>query len=541
MNRLSVRLLLSFGLVLMMTLTFSFGALLVVLRSRPVNWDTEYIDLASGSLEISARNNVVTVESLQNMNFADERALRIAILEAITSNYHELSNEYGVRIILVQNENEIIFDTDGIYPRPISENTIREPFLDARNIRTGTDNLAKGTFEEEGKTWLFVQQPFTLLNLPRRNNFPNNLPNNNGNGNPNPPNNNDNPNNNGQAALRLPISVVVATPAAERTFGTVFRETIGSGFLAAGFQAILIGMTVSFILSLWIVSWVSRPLHHVVQGAKNVANGDYSTRVPITGPRETKMLASAFNDMARRVELSQQAQRDFLANVSHDLRTPLTSIQGFAQAIMDGVADRKVAEIIHSEASRLNRMVNDLLDLARIEAGRMDMLRQAVELDSVLENVGQSLTIKAQNHAVNLEVNVPKLPRIAGDGDRLAQVFTNLVDNAIKHTPEGGNVWLNAKLDDGTQGILIEVADTGEGIPAQDLPRLFERFYQVDKSRAKRSGSGLGLAITHEIIKAHHGKIWVESDFGQGASFKVWLPQPMGDTGQTVMMSRLAG
>lgn len=526
MNRLTVRLFLSFGLVLIMTLMFSFGALLLVLRSRPVNLDTEYIDLASGALEISARNNVATVDDLQGRDFIEERALRLAILESITSNYHELSNEYNVRIILVQNNIDIIFDTDGDYPRGLPENVKTEPFLDTQNTRGIGDILAKGMFEENSEQWLFVQQPFTLLNLPRR---------------PVNGNNNNNQGNQNQQTFRLPITVVVATPAGERTFGTVFRETIGSGLLVATFQAILIGMTVSLILSLWIVRWVSRPLTHVAQGAKRVSEGDYTTRVAVTGPRETKTLANAFNEMTARVEHSQQAQRDFLANVSHDLRTPLTSIQGFAQAIVDGVADKKVAEIIYNEASRLNRMVNDLLDLARIEAGRMDMLRQAVELDRLLENVGQSLTMKAQKYEVDLQVVIPDLPRIAGDGDRLAQVFTNLVDNAIKHTTSGGNVWLRASLNDDSQGILVEVVDTGEGIPAQDLPRLFERFYQVDKSRAKRSGTGLGLAITHEIVKAHNGKIWVESEYGQGAIFKVWLPQPVSDMGKTVTMSRLTG
>ena len=128
------------------------------------------------------------------------------------------------------------------------------------------------------------------------------------------------------------------------------------------------------------------------------------------------------------------------------------------------------------------------------------------------------------------------MPRIAGDGDRLAQVFTNLVDNAIKHTDSDGQVIVRATLQD--NGVLIQIEDTGEGIPKEDLPRIFERFYQVDKSRAKRMGTGLGLAITHEIVAAHAGRIWAESEIGHGTRFNVWLPQPSHDMRDTVIMAR---
>jgi signal transduction histidine kinase len=323
------------------------------------------------------------------------------------------------------------------------------------------------------------------------------------------------------------------------TFRETLRAQLGSGLFFVIFQSAVIGMFMAFLISIWFVRWVTKPLVNIALGATRLAQGDYSTRVPISGPQETQIVALAFNDMASRVEMTQQAQRDFLANVSHDLRTPLTSIQGFAQAISEGVAEPQVAEIIHSEASRLNRMVNDLLDLARIQAGRMDMLRKAVQIDILLNSVGKSLGMKAEKQGVHLQLDIPELPRVAGDGDRLAQVFTNLVDNAIKHTSAGGQVRLRAALDEASKGVVVVVQDTGEGIPAADLPRIFERFYQVDKSRAKSSGTGLGLAITAEIIYAHNGKIWVESEYGQGARFTVWLPQPIGDSGKTVLTTRL--
>jgi signal transduction histidine kinase len=261
-----------------------------------------------------------------------------------------------------------------------------------------------------------------------------------------------------------------------------------------------------------------------------MAGGDYRQRVPVEGPREVRTLAASFNNMAGRVAVAQQAQRDFLANVSHDLRTPLTSIQGFSQAIAEGVASdpasaQHAAQIIHDEAGRMHRMVESLLDLARIESGQLDVQARAIALSDLLQGVGDSISVKAREKGLQLTLDVPPdLPRIAGDGDRLAQVFTNLLDNAVTHTPPGGQIALRAGTNH--DGVTITVRDTGEGIPAADLPRIFERFYQVDKSRKndRRSGIGLGLAITKQIVESHGGAIHVTSQPGQGTTFTVWLP-----------------
>jgi signal transduction histidine kinase len=240
-------------------------------------------------------------------------------------------------------------------------------------------------------------------------------------------------------------------------------------------------------------------------------------------------LTHAFNDMGARVRASQQSQREFVANVSHELKTPLTSIQGFAQALEDGTADapearRQAAGIIRQEAERMHRMVLDLLDLARFDSGMMDFQRTALDLPALLRNVTERLTPQAQAAGVTLELQTGDLPAIVGDGDRLVQVFSNLVDNAIKFTPSGGRVGLQAAAL--PNGVQVEVSDTGAGMTPEVAAHIFERFYQADASRrgGGKHGAGLGLAIVQEIVRAHGGRISVRSAPGAGSTFTVSLP-----------------
>ncbi len=305
-----------------------------------------------------------------------------------------------------------------------------------------------------------------------------------------------------------------------------------------------IGGLLSVLLALLISGSVSSPLRRLATAAKAIAEGSYAQTVPVQGPTEVQELAQDFNSMVKQVEAGQQSQRDFLANVSHDLKTPLTSIQGFAQAIAEGAASdpesvRRSAAIIRDEAERMSRMVTELLDLARIESGQIVMRREAVHLDAVLRDCVDKLRLHAQQAQVTLECQVPDdLPIITGDGDRLAQVFTNLLDNALKHTPSGGKVTVAARSLSGSSitrrgktwpaGLEVAVADTGSGIPPQDLGRIFERFYQVDKSRPRHGGLGLGLSIVKQIVEAHYGTIRAESVVGLGSRFTVTLPLDAG-------------
>lgn len=290
-------------------------------------------------------------------------------------------------------------------------------------------------------------------------------------------------------------------------------------------QAAILGLVVALVLAVVISRSIAQPLQRLAVAAEEVANGKFAQRLPVSGPKEIAAVAEAFNRMSEEVRAEKAAQKDFLANVSHDLKTPLTSIQGFSQAIVDGAAPDpiKAAQIIYDEAARLNRMVVELTELARLEAGRLSLHMSPIDMGQLTEAIAQRLAIVARQKRITFNVDAPSMPPISGDGDRLAQVLTNLISNAIQYTPEGGQIDIRTRVRE--SGVEIIVQDTGVGISAQDLPRIFERFYQVDKARGPRRGTGLGLAIVQEIVQAHGGRVTAASaGEGRGSTFTVWLP-----------------
>ncbi|MCS6835817.1 MAG: HAMP domain-containing histidine kinase [Anaerolineae bacterium] len=322
-----------------------------------------------------------------------------------------------------------------------------------------------------------------------------------------------------------PALLLIAEPRPTRSLQSALSE-FGRALLPPIIQAGFIGALVAFGLAFAISRSIARPLKALVEGAEAVARGNYSVRVAEQGAQELRRVAQAFNHMAHEVRSSQEAQRDFVANVSHDLKTPLTSIQGYSQAIIDGAAKdpAQAARIIHDEAARLNRLVVELTDLIRLQSGRLSMHFDRVDLARAARAIAERLAVVAQSKAIDLAVQAPPELPIVGDGDRLAQVITNLLSNALKYTPNGGQVSL--RLYAPGEGVELIVRDSGIGIPSEDLPRIFERFYQVDKARGPRRGTGLGLAIVREIVSAHGGRIHAESDGpGRGATFVVWLPK----------------
>jgi len=301
--------------------------------------------------------------------------------------------------------------------------------------------------------------------------------------------------------------------------------------------AALVGFFVSVLLA-WLISrWISWPLQKVAGAAEEIALGNYDQSLEISSPDEVRSLANSFNHMTQQVKAAQNSQRDFVANVSHELKTPLTSVQGFAQAILDGTArdtsgQQHAAQIIRNEAQRMARLVEDLLELAKISGDRDRSIWTELDVSTLMEACVQRLSVLAEENQVNFRLDTLRVPYVRGNPDRLAQVFTNLLDNALKHSPTGGEIVVATRVSAepsprrGKKWIEISVGDSGPGIPPEDLTRIFERFYQVDKSRAgQKSGAGLGLAIVHEIIEAHEGQIRVENRQGSGALFTVILPE----------------
>ena len=319
--------------------------------------------------------------------------------------------------------------------------------------------------------------------------------------------------------------VMIAAPRPRVPVLNIFADEFFIPIAQGWVIALLLSLVLAFVLS----RWVADPLQKVVLVAQNYPS-DAIQPVPPRGPREVQDLTRAFNSMIERVDNSQRSQRDFVANVSHELKTPLTSIQGFAQAILDDTANtpearRQAAQIIYDESGRMHRMALDLLDLARLEGGIADLKMSQVDVEALLNSIVEKFTPQARSVRVDLLLSIPDdLPTLIGDGDRLAQVFDNLVDNALKFTSVDGQVTISARQV--VAEMEISVADSGLGVAKEALPRLFDRFYQADPSRAggENHGAGLGLAIVKEIVEAHGGRIGVRSQAGQGAIFTIHLP-----------------
>jgi len=290
-----------------------------------------------------------------------------------------------------------------------------------------------------------------------------------------------------------------------------------SAVVAAGFALIVAGL---------LSRMITRPLRDLVAVARRFARGEYRARVPVAGPSEVAELGSAFNDMAQEIERARGSEQAFLADISHELRTPLTSIQGFAQAIGEGEATgaaiTPAANIIQRESRRLMRMVEGLLEVARLQSGTQELASERIDPAALLAAARSALEPQAQEAGVSFEfATSPDLPSVRGDPDRLAQLFLNLLDNAVKHSPRGGRVKVDAVRDDGHA--VVHVRDEGSGLPQGADKRLFRRFYRGDN--AQRDGAGLGLAIAQAIAEAHGGSISARNvDGGHGAEFTVRIP-----------------
>lgn len=307
-------------------------------------------------------------------------------------------------------------------------------------------------------------------------------------------------------------------------------QTIGKFFLRGGAIAIGIAIILTFILSRYILS----PVRALTSAARQYGKGDFSRRVSYESKGEIGELARAFNTMADNLEKNEQLRRNMVADVAHELRTPITNLKGYLEAINDGLVQPDEATIrsLNEEAGSLSRLVTDLQELSLADAGTLQIYPQPENISRLIQESVLAMQAKAALKELTLSSEVPDtLPLVAVDAQRIKQAINNLLDNAIVHTAPGGGISVTARPAD--NNLVVTVADTGEGIPAEELHLIFERFYRVDKSRTRRTGgSGLGLTIVKRLIEAHGGKIEVASRLGKGTTFTFYLPLIENNTGE---------
>lgn len=274
---------------------------------------------------------------------------------------------------------------------------------------------------------------------------------------------------------------------------------------------------------------IGTPLADVMAAADAVAGGDFSVRVRETVPGELGRLARSFNRMAAELDRAEQQRRNLTADVAHELRTPLQIIQGNLEGIQDGVYEpsHEIVSTTLDETRLLSRLVNDLQTLSLAEAGQLPLHRVLISAADLVEDVKTSFSGQAAAVGIEMSTEISSAegqPEIMVDPDRLDQVLSNLVANAIRHTPSGGSIVVRARSL--PEGIRLEVQDSGSGITPQDLPFIFDRFYRADPARTRQpgSGSGLGLAIARQLVQAHGGQIRAESSIGQGTLILIDLP-----------------
>ena len=286
--------------------------------------------------------------------------------------------------------------------------------------------------------------------------------------------------------------------------------------------AIAIALLFTFFLSRRILA----PVKSLTLAAKRLGQGDFSQRVQSKDKSEVGELAQTFNAMAGDLERAEQLKRDMIADVAHELRTPLSNIRGYLEAARDGVIkpDADTFRSLDEEVTLLSRLVDDLQELSLVEAGELKLVCQAENIGDLIKQTVAGVQAQATTKGLSVSIDLAdKLLLVNIDSQRISQVLRNLLDNAVAHTAKGGTITVTARQQDNY--LEVAVADTGEGIPAEDLPDIFERFYRVDKSRARATGgSGLGLTIAKRLVEAHGGKIEVQSEPGKGSCFTFTLP-----------------
>ena len=311
---------------------------------------------------------------------------------------------------------------------------------------------------------------------------------------------------------------VIADPAVASLVSTVNRSLLWTGV-----SAVALGILLVSVLSRRLLA----PVTSLGEAAQHLGRGDLSRRVPTQGAGELRQLAEAFNSMAANLEDAERQRRNLVADIAHELRTPVSNIQGYLEALKDGLLqpDQATIETIHGQVIHLGHLVEDLRLLAQAEAGALQLHRIPGRMPDVLRVCVDAVRPRAETKGITVSLEADEtMPLVEMDGTRISQVVNNLLENAIIHTPEGGSVTVSAgESDDGM--VRVAVADTGTGIQSEDLLRVFDRFFRADASRSRATGGvGLGLTIAKELVEVHGGTIYVENVVPSGARFIFELP-----------------
>ena len=322
----------------------------------------------------------------------------------------------------------------------------------------------------------------------------------------------------GQAFAELMMSHGESAAEAHAMFDMAVTQVLALATVAA----ILVASGVSLLLG----ARLGRPVREAGRAARSIAQGEYAARLERRGPEELVSLADSFNQMAAAIEEQERLRREFIANAAHELRTPLTNLQGYLEALRDGVIppERPVFESLWEEADRLVRLSRSLDQLAAGDAGAERGVPVVLDLPGALRTAVDLARPAADARGLALGLDVPERLTVQADPDQLSQVMANLLSNALRYTPAGGRITVRA--EGRPADVLVSVLNTGEGIPVDDLPHIFERFYRVEKSRDRqRGGAGIGLAIVRQLVESAGGRVGAESSVGQT---RLWFTLPVG-------------